>query len=274
MKKTLLLLSFSCTALFADFGITPQVEFHSKYQNLDFGLTDAIVYARFDGANSFSNGWQIYSRLDLPYMWLWGKQTEIISIDLGGIVAVEQKNQSPKTTKKIKKTTSFKERGFSDILTRAFFVTPPLDSKKRVTCGFGSELTFPTAQKVDLGTGKYAARPMVGLKYDLPNLGISSWVAGLLKYQFSYAGSEKRDSYQIFFIQPVFIYGFKKGWTLAITPEIQYNVLTHKWFIPAPITLTRTITDHFSLTAAYQKGIVTAFPVFNQEVELTMRYTF
>ncbi len=258
------------TIVWADFGVQNQVELHAKYQNLAFELQDVVVYARLDSATALPQNWQLYLRLDIPYMWLWGKQQELISIGEDGIV-VAPETEGAQTKVKM---TPLREQGLADLLTRAFFVTPALDEAKRVTVGFGSELTFPTAQEPDLGTGKYAARPMAGVKWDFPQLGIGSWLAFLCKYEFSFAGHKDRSSFQILYLQPVFVYGFGKDWALVLSPEAQYDVREKKWFIPAAINLTKGFGRHFSCSVSYQRGLVTAFPVFQDEAELILRYIF
>lgn len=267
MKKCILFLLLSSALLYGDFGIQPQMEIHGKYQNLDLHLQDVVIYGRIEGVCHLPQNWQLYTRLDIPYLWLWGKKIQFISIDEDGIVSITEEKEG---SQKIK--TPFRERGLGDILTRAFFVSPLIGD--RTSIGFGSELTFPTAQQHDLGTGKYSARPMIGFKCDLPEIGEGSFAGFLGKYQFSFAGSKHRASFQILSLQPLFVYMFAPSWTLALTPEYQLNIRTQKWFIPIQGCVTKAFTDHFSVTLAYQKGVVTDFPVFQQEVEFTIRYTF
>jgi hypothetical protein len=268
---TIYLLFFAPTAyLLADFGIQSQNELHVKYQNLGFGLKDLIIYDRLEGAWTLPKNWQIYLRLDIPYMMLWGKDKEFVSIGDEGIIVPPGSSDTPSKMKVM----PFKEKGLADIGSRAFIVSPPVDSADRVTLGFGSEFGFPTAQDEDLGTGKYWARPLAGFKWDFPCLGQGSWFAFLAKYQFSYAGDPKRSSFRIFFVQPVFVYRISNDWILATAPELQYSLQQKAWFIPASINFTKVSGEHFSCTFAYQRALLKDFPVFEDEVELTFRYAF
>jgi hypothetical protein len=271
MKRIILLLLLPISLLWADFGIKSQCELHAKYQSLKFGLQDALTYLRMDQVLYLPKTWELYLRLDVPYMWLWGVEKQLISIGDDGIIV------SPDTrgAHTMMRKTAFQEHGLSDLLIRAFFVTPSVNQSGSITLGFGSEFTFPTAQDVDLGSGKYAARPVVGFKWDLPTVGKGgSWFALLSKYLFSFAGNKSRPSYQILFFQPVFIYNFAIDWALVLAPELQYNILQPGWFIPASATLARNIGKHFSCSVTYQKGLVTKYPVFQQEVELVLRYGY
>jgi hypothetical protein len=270
MNKLGFLFVLTTAMLWADFGIQNQLEFHAKYQTLGFGLRDVLTYLRADGAIPLPGQWEMYVRLDIPYMWLWGKEKEVISIGDDGIIVPPEAPDAHTIVKK----TPFQEAGLADVGGRFFFVTPGLDQAKSLAIGFGSEFGFPTAQEVDLGTGKYWARPMVGFKWDIPNLGYGSWLAFLLKYQFSFAGHKDRSPFQIFAMQPVFVYPFAPTWTLCFSPEIQYTVRGTAWFVPIAASLTKAFTSHFSLSLSYQKGLVTNFFVFKNEVELTMRYVF
>lgn len=270
MKKFCFLIFIFFTQIVrGDFGIQNQLELHTKYQNLEFELKDVLIYGRWDGAFNLPKKWQLYLRFDLPYMWLWGKEMQVISIGDDGLIVPPEK-----ATHTVQKKVSFREVGLADIGNRFFFVTPGLDSAQRVTIGFGSEFGFPSATDVDLGTGKYWARPMLGVKWDFPTLGVGSWLAFLAKYQFSFAGQADRSSFQILALQPVFIYALNQNWTFVTSPEIQYDIMEKNWFIPFSINITRVFTSNFSMTAAYQKGLLTDFPVFQDEVELTLRYAF
>lgn len=203
-------------------------------------------------------------RFDLPYIWLWGKQIEFVQLGEEGIIVdIPEANIAPVVK-------PFKEQGLSDISTKAFFVTPHIGN---LTFGFGSEFAFPTAQKSELGTGKYSAKPMVGIKYDLPSLFSGSWTAFLLKYQFSYAGRRDRTSFRIFTMQPVLVFTFPKGWAFSLNSETQYNCKIRKWFVPISANIGK-VFGRSTLCVQYQKGLITSFPVYKDDIEVILSYLF
>lgn len=267
MKYLFYYLTLPGVLLWADFGIQDQFEFHSKYQNLAFELQDVVIYSRLEKAICLPKERQLYLRIEIPYAFLWGKEKELISLDEDGIVSPPERAKT-----RIIKKTAFKEQGVADLLTKIFFVIPI--EGKNALFGFGSEFTFPTAQEPDLGVGKYAACPVAGMKWNFPHLGDGSSLALFAKYQFSIAGDSNRAPFQILHLQPVFAYAFKNNWVLVLSPEFQYNVREKKWFVPTAISLGKNFEKHFAISLSYQKGIVTDFPVFQDEVELVLRYIF
>lgn len=256
--------------LSADFGIRNQIEFHAKYQKFDFGLQDALVYFRFDGLIHLPKTWQLYLRSDVPFIALWGEKAENVSLSEDGIIVSPG---SPGSHMEVRMRKLW-EIGLGDVSTRFFFVTPFIDKGKKTVLGFGSEIAFPTAQEPDIGTGRFWARPIVGIRWDFPHLGNWSWFSLLFKYQFSFAGDKSRPSFQIFSLQPVFIYTFGDQWSLIIAPESQYNVLEKTWFVPAAINFTKGFSKHYSMSLGYQRGVITDFAVFRDEVEFIVRYSF
>jgi hypothetical protein len=104
-------------------------------------------------------------------------------------------------------------------------------------------------------------------------MGNGAWISFFLKYQFSFAGDANRPSYRVFFIQPEFGCLLGKGWAVSSSPEMQYNCKTDRWFIPLPISVSKS-WKHVSLSAEYKRGIVTDFPVFQDEAAVAIRYSF
>ncbi len=251
--------------LCADFGMRTRGEMLWKYQNLDFDLQDYVLTGRVEKAFVLPQKWQGAVRAEFPYIWLWGKREEVIELDGSGIIA-----EAPAPSI-ISHMIPFTQQGFGDMSAKAFFTTPNWSG---VTWGFGSDFTFPTAQKIELGTGKYAAHPILGGKYDLPSLGSGASLIFYTKYLFSFAGNENRPSYRVFTIQPICILRFYETWAFSLGSESQLDCKELKWFVPISITLGKAVREKFTFSAQYQRGIVTDFPIFQDEVEVTGSFLF
>jgi hypothetical protein len=265
LKYSFFLFLFSAFSLSADFDVKTKAELHWKYQNLVFDLQDYVLYGRIDKSFHLPKNWQGYLRLEIPFIWLWGNKTEFVAVDAEGIVDIEVE-QPPM----IPVTHPLKESGLADLLTRIFFTTPSLG---KFTLGIGSDVTYPTAQEPDIGTGKYSARPMIGIKYDWPDLSSGAMTALFIKYQFSFAGDPNRPSFRILFLQPIFSCSFQE-WAIGTSPEIQFNCKTKQWFIPMNFNFSKRFHNQIVLSAQYQRGLLTQFPVFQDEVEMTLTWLF
>lgn len=263
MKHYLFLLLLPLSIVQADFNIRSGIEMHWKYQNLISDLEDYTLMARFDRAFDLENGGQIYFRAELPYIWLWGSKDQEVELDADGIIFFDPHMAHIHT--------NVNENGIGDLVTKVFCSTAQLGDAAQI--GMGSEFIFPTAQKDDLGGGKYAARPIVGFRWHFPTLGNGASVLFFTKYQFSFAGQKDRPSYQIFSMEPIFTIAYGKGWRFTTGPEVQYNCKTAQWFVPVNFTLSR-VMDQVVCSLEYQRGLVTNFPVFQDEVELTISYKF
>ncbi|MGL5626936.1 MAG: hypothetical protein ACRDDW_05415 [Candidatus Rhabdochlamydia sp.] len=210
-----------------------------KYDQFFEGAHKNTLTARTEVPYRFESQWQIYGRLDVPYAWL---------------------NQDSK-----------KQNGLDDILVQILIITPTYG---KWTLGFGSQIIFPSATPTDIGTGKYQALPTFGIKYDLISWMKGAWTALLIRQAFSFAGQSNRTSISQTYIQPILNINLPKMWFLYFDPEIRFNWITHKWFVPFSMTIGKLITPKIVFSVAYRRAIIHDFPRYRQEVETRIGFFF
>ncbi|PWU15596.1 MAG: hypothetical protein C5B45_02195 [Chlamydiae bacterium] len=212
-----------------------------KYNQFFGGPHKNTFTARFEAPYRFKNQWKISNRLDIPYAWL---------------------HQEPDQV----------ENGLDDILFQLLFITPTYG---KWTLGFGSQLIFPSATPSSLGSGKYQAVPTLGIKYDLASSWMDgAWTALVLRQACSFAGQSNRNSISQAYIQPILNIDLPRMWFLYFDPEIRFNWITHKWFVPFSLTVGKLITPKIVFSVAYKRAIIHDFPHYRQEVEIRMGLFF
>jgi hypothetical protein len=118
--------------------------------------------------------------------------------------------------------------GLGDI-NETLFLSPSKPSK--VIWGAGPTFTFPSATATKLGSEKWSVGPAVVA------LSITGkWVYGaLVNNQWSYAGNDDRQDYNVMLMQPFCNYNLPKGWYLTSSPIITANWESNsnnRWTIP------------------------------------------
>lgn len=266
MPFLLILFLIGNFCLFADFHMNTEIDLRWKYQDLGPRTSAQVLIARFDKVFSLPFERELYLRLDVPYMWLKSRERELIEVDEEGIVSTTDEHFH-NLRRVVTTHHHIKENGLSDILTKAFIVLP---FPHHMHLGLGSDFMFPTATARAIGTGKYRARPTIGIEWG----NTWFWTALLARYEFSYAGQSHRPSIRIFYIQPVLFFDLPQNWCFAFAPESQYNCKTDQWFVPFTVFAAKGIGNHFYSSIEYKVGLVIDFPVYRQEVEVTFCYVF
>lgn len=192
-----------------------------KYQNVsdsdvpgfDEDLRNWILTLRADRPFPIGkSGWVIGSRIDVPLI-------------INNIPSEDHIDSSD-------------EFGLNDSLIQLLFIAP---SKNKKTFAIGTQVIFPTATQDQFGTGKWQLAPTVAGKIDLPQITPGSFVALLLRDQFSFAGDGDRDDINQLVIQPVFNVNLPQAWFVTIAPEIRMDWDNGDWFVPFYATVGKLI---------------------------------
>jgi hypothetical protein len=129
--------------------------------------------------------------------------------------------------------------GLGDINLQLFYA--PRTKPDAFIWGAGAQLLFPSANPTGLGAGKYGVGPaIVGLI--MPG----NIVTGVLVTEtWSIGGDPTRPPISLLFIQPIFNYNFKGGWTLffgssGITDNFNATPQQGKWLVPIGVGVTKT----------------------------------
>ncbi|KAA0980118.1 hypothetical protein [Pseudomonas sp. ANT_H12B] len=105
------------------------------------------------------------------------------------------------------------------------YYTPKLfDSNAHI----GPQITAPTADQDELGTGKWQAG-LAAIAIDSSPRGL---LGALVQYQSSFAGDHDRAHVETTTLQPVIIHNLEKGWYLRSTGTWTFDLKNNPHYIP------------------------------------------
>jgi hypothetical protein len=130
------------------------------------------------------------------------------------------------------------QSGIGDVL-QSFFYSPVAETDGW-TWGAGAVINAPTANKEELGSGKWSAGPTaVVLKQQ------DGWTYGVLANKLnSFAGQTDREYVDSTFVQPFLLYTTKTYTTFGINTESTYNAhngATEGWTSPVNLTVAQLV---------------------------------
>ena len=97
-----------------------------------------------------------------------------------------------------------------------------------VQLGIGPQITAPTAEQDELGTGKWQAG-LAAVAIDSSPRGL---LGALVQYQSSFAGDSDRQHVESATFQPFIIHNLPKGWYLRSTGTWTYDLKNNTHYIP------------------------------------------
>lgn len=97
-----------------------------------------------------------------------------------------------------------------------------------VQLGIGPQLTAPTAEQDELGTGKWQAG-LAAVAIDASPRGL---LGALVQYQSSFAGDHDREHVETATLQPFFMHNLPKGWYLRSTGIWTFDLKNDTHYIP------------------------------------------
>lgn len=200
-----------------------------------------LLTVRMDKVMDIRDGWQSSIRVDIPYGW-------------------------------VTHPASQKFDHFGDVLLQGFIITPPYD---KWTVGAGIQMILPTdGNNLVIGDGKYEMLPSVAVAYSLDDWSEGSYAGLLVRELWSIGGYRSSPPVRQTRIEPSLNLNLSDGWFVNLSPEIRYNWVTKKWFVPFDLMIGKMVTDHWILSVEYDKAIVRKYPEYNQQVEFRVGYFF
>lgn len=97
-----------------------------------------------------------------------------------------------------------------------------------VQLGIGPQITAPTAEQDELGTGKWQAG-LAAIAIDASPRGL---LGALVQYQSSFAGDDDRVNVESATFQPFIIHNLPKGWYLRSTGTWTFDLKNNTHYIP------------------------------------------
>ncbi len=225
-----------------------------KYQNIsdldlpgfDDDLRNWILTLRADSPIPVGeSGWVVGSRVDLPLI-------------INNIPSADNIDGGD-------------EFGLSDSLIQLLAIAP---AKNQKTFAVGTQVIFPTATQDQFGTGKWQLAPTLAGKVDLPAITPGSFVALLLRDQFSFAGDSDRDDIHQLVIQPVFNVNLPQAWFVTLAPEIRLDWDEGDWFVPFDVTLGKLINPSTVASLEVKTPLIDDLDSFQFEIEGRLGFFF
>lgn len=227
-----------------------RLDLRYKYQDLPGGFTGDLVTARVDVPVLLNDaGWQLALRFDVP---------------LAGNDVPSRDNPN-----------GDHEFGLSDSLMQALFITPPLGADKRWALAFGTQVLFPTASQDQFGTGQWQLAPTIAARMGWPELSKGSFLALLVRDQFSFAGDDDRRDINDLVIQPVFNWQLPDLWFVTMAPEIRFDLEGDgDAFVPFDILVGKMITTRCVASVQFDVPIVDDYDLYDWQVEFRIGFFF
>ena len=168
--------------------------------------------------------------------------------------------------------------GIGDISTRFVFIKKLNDIQAVV---FGTELSFPTAEEDQFGSGKYTMTLAAGYRHFFH--GISgktedTFVLPNIRYLFDYAGDDDRSDIRDLQLVPQVTIGLPGSLNHFVTfyggDDLRYNFEIDEWFVPLDITYGIKPTHNTVVSVQYWYALVDDYPLYDWKVEFLFEYFF
>jgi hypothetical protein len=151
----------------------------------------------------------------------------------------------------------------------------------RWAAGAGLRIVAPTGSP-DLTSGKWQAVPVAGVRYSMPELTPGSYVAGLVRYDISFAGDPTKKNISNLQLAPMLNIDLPNHWFITIYPDTEIRInfgdritgQTGRLFLPADFMLGRTLAKDVTLSLEVSIPIIKDYPVydFKTVMRLNIKY--
>lgn len=208
---------------------------------------DLILTARTDLVFDLPHNWLLGIRLDLPYNFYRCPSTPTSTPCSAG-------------------------DHIGDLLLQCLIATPTYNYW---TFAFGSQFYFPTGgANLEFGDGKYQILPTVAIKYDLGFLSEGSYCGVLMRQDNDLGGYHVDPPINQTHLEPFLNINLPCHWFMTFSPEMFYDWVSHRWFIPFDVMIGKMLTPRIVTSIEYETAIVREYPEFRQEIEFRIGYFF
>lgn len=163
--------------------------------------------------------------------------------------------------------------GIGDWYVEEIFTTPELAENLKMWASV--RLVFPTGGASPFGAGQYQWAPAVSAIYAIPEQGITfNPVARyFMSYHATEPGAARIRQLSLF---PIVTFALPDSWSLAFYPEnaINYNAVTHKWFVPIDLMLIKRLTNGVELGIGSAYQLVDDYPLYKYNIYGRMTFYF
>jgi hypothetical protein len=163
------------------------------------------------------------------------------------------------------------EAGVSDLLVQALVIAPSLG---KTTFAFGSQFHVPIGDE-GFSSGKWRAAPTVVVVYQLPEISRGTFVALLLRDDFSFAGDSSRPDTNVASLQPIFNWQLPDQWFVTFSPEAKFDTKDDwKLFLPFDVTVGKKLNARTVVSLQGDVALIDDFPQYDWQVEARLGFFF
>lgn len=230
-------------------------DFRYEFENVHSPNHDDNIFTfRTDVPVQLDETWKLALRLDLPLRY----------------TDVKDKTDNPAGTYKF---------GAGDLLTQIGLVKT---LSPRWAVGAGSQFIFPSASAGEMGNGKYQAVPIVGARYMIPEISSGTFMEGLIRYDFDYAGDSHRKHISNLQFQPTLDVRLPDSWIVELYPSADIRInLSHKpagdkgyLFLPFDALVGKMFGPRLIATVEVAFPIINDYRVYNFKMEARIGYFY
>lgn len=136
-------------------------------------------------------------------------------------------------------------------------------------------MIFPTAGKnLEIGNGKFQLLPSVAFRRDLDELTPGSYFGVIFRHDWSVGGYSCAKRISETYFHPFLNINLPCHWFLNSSPELFYDWLTHKWFIPLDLMIGKMITPKLVVSLEYEYGVVCGYRSYRNQIEFRIGLFF
>jgi hypothetical protein len=140
----------------------------------------------------------------------------------------------------------------------------------RWAVGAGLRITAPTGAE-DITSGKWQAMPIIGARYNLPEVSDGSAFTGIVRYAASFAGDPTAKDISNLQLEPMLNIVLPDRWFFTFYPSADIRVnygdpvtgQTGRLFLPADVMLGRNLSRNVALSLEVGVPIVRDYPVYD-----------
>jgi hypothetical protein len=152
---------------------------------------------------------------------------------------------------------------------------------ERWKAGAGARLIMPTGDST-LGSGKWQIMPILGARYELPEISKGSYFEPLARWDYSFAGDPTKKNINNLQLAPMLNISLRDRWffTLYPNPEIRWNFgdpitgQTGRLFFPFDARIGRKFSDLLNVSLEVSVPIIKQYPVYDFMTALRLNLTF
>lgn len=155
------------------------------------------------------------------------------------------------------------------------------DFDSRWAAGFGARLTAPTGED-NLSSGKWQIMPEFEVRYALPEVGPSSYIEPLVRYNISFAGDQAKKNISNLQFAPTVNLSLPYHWFLTFYPSADVRInygdpvagQTGRLFLPFDVKIGRKLTENAVLSVEVGLPMIRDYPVYNFKTEVRLNILF